>query len=302
MPGNYESGEKSCINSNKIFLYAKLLGHAGIDAVIVATPPFLHREHAAAAAESGRHVFLEKPMAPSVADCDAIIETTNRAGVTLMVGQVLRYIGCWERLLELVRSGTIGNVFEATMTRLGAISGRWEKDWRWTRKLSGGLLMEINAHEFDFLCEVAGEPVSVTAQGGTFADARFDHPNVNHVMIRFAGGALGFLHSGTHTQLAEQSCRVEGDKGSLAYHGWLGTKGEIRLATSGNSETVDWSNSPDADPVARKLTYFTEAIRGRFAPPVPGWQGRRAVAVAEAAYRSMETGASVELPPPVRSA
>src|SRR5947209_7045437 len=72
-----------------------LLDRPDVDAVIVASPPFQHRPLVELAAARGKHVFVEKPLAANTADCDAMIRAAEAAGVTLMVGQVLRYYPCW---------------------------------------------------------------------------------------------------------------------------------------------------------------------------------------------------------------
>ena len=88
--------------------YKEMIRSADLDVGIVASPPFLHREMVEAFADAGIHVFCEKPMAPSVADCDAMIERCNSKDVKLMIGQVCRYHAIHSKVKELVSVGELG--------------------------------------------------------------------------------------------------------------------------------------------------------------------------------------------------
>ena len=90
--------------------YADLLARTDVDAVLIATPHSLHLEQVIQAAAAGKHVLVEKPMATSVADCDAMIAACNEAGVVLEVIQTLRFRGVLARAKELIDAGKIGRV------------------------------------------------------------------------------------------------------------------------------------------------------------------------------------------------
>ena len=117
-----------------------------IDLVDIVTPGDSHAEIAIAAAQAGKHVFCEKPMAVNVADCEAMIQAAGQAGVTLMVGQVLRFLQPFLKVRELVDSGAIGRPISAEVTRIGGGDSAWTVPWRARLEQSGGLLLEINAH------------------------------------------------------------------------------------------------------------------------------------------------------------
>jgi len=156
-----------------------LLGNKEIGAVLVAAPQFAHAELTTAAAEAGKHVFCEKPMATTLADCDRMIEACRRAGVVLMIGQVCRYHAVHGKVRELVASGEIGRPVCITVHRLG---GPWRgpaaRPWRLRRETSGGNLLEINAHEIDFMRWVFGDVTRVVAVGDRYANDRLDYPDV----------------------------------------------------------------------------------------------------------------------------
>lgn len=273
-----------------------MLAAAEVGAVIVASPPFLHRPLTEAALAAGRHVFVEKPMAVTLADCDAMLRAAAAAGRALMVGQVLRYYPTWRFVLERVAAGAIGRPIGARVTRIGGGFGSYSVPWRMEKAKSGGMLMEVNAHEIDFLCEVLGEPRRVYGALGQFLDARIDYPNLAFVSIHFVSGALGLLHASQVSAIGDLSGIIEGEAGSIAYRGGFGADSQILEARHGDKATVTRVGDLEYEPpVQAELRAFVEAIAAGAPPPVPGTEGRRAVAVAVAAYRSAEEGRAVDL-------
>jgi myo-inositol 2-dehydrogenase/D-chiro-inositol 1-dehydrogenase len=273
-----------------------LLSGTEVAAVLVASPPFLHRPLAEDALKAGRHVFVEKPLAATLEDCDALLQAAEAAGRTLMVGQVLRFYPTWRYILERVRAGAIGQPLGAQVTRVGGGWGSYSVPWRLEMAKCGGMLMEVNAHEIDFLCEVLGRPQRVYGAMGRFLDTQADYANLAYVSIHFEGGGLGLLHASQIAALGDLSGKIEGENGSIFYQDGFSGDGRITEALHDGPRTVtrvgDLSYEP---PVQAELRGFVEAINGNSPPPVTGAEGRRAVAVAIAAYRSAEEGRAVEL-------
>ncbi|MGC9320179.1 MAG: Gfo/Idh/MocA family protein, partial [Armatimonadota bacterium] len=142
----------------------EMLEREDIAAVIVAAPNYLHAELTRRAAEAGKHVFCEKPMALAVADARAMIEACDTAGVKLMIGQVLRYLAPYVWIIDLVRAGDLGEPFGMQTTRIGGgWGGTYRAQWRTQRKLCGGPLFEVSAHEIDFMRQILGEAETVYA-------------------------------------------------------------------------------------------------------------------------------------------
>jgi predicted dehydrogenase len=271
--------------------HAALLGHADLDAVIVAAPPFLHAPIALDAVAAGKHVFVEKPFAVTVADCDAMIDAAERAGVRLMVGQVLRYYPCWRRLREMVAAGEIGRPIGVQMTRVGGGFGSWETHWRREMAKSGGMLMEIDAHEIDFMRVIGGEVERVYGAMGNFGNSGCDYANLAYVSLHFAGGGLGLLHASQTSAIGEVSGKIEGEEGTLFYRDGFSGSGVIVHARPGGQRVEhrigDHSYPP---PVQVEMREFMTAIVEGRDPEIGGSDGRQAVAIAWAAYRSAETG------------
>ncbi len=276
---------------------AALLKQPGLNAVLIAAPGFEHRPLAELAAAAGKHLFIEKPLATNTADCDALIAAAQRAGVTLMVGQVLRYYPTWWKILELVHAGAIGRPLGVTVTRIGGpYTGDLARDWRNSLALSGGILMEVNAHEIDFMCQVCGDVKRVYAEADHYLDDPADFPNLCFVSLRFTSGAVGLLHSSNIAHLPDLSGTIQGAEGTLSYGNGFGQGGEIRLARrDGGGETIPIGSIEKEPPVRHELRLFVEAVLNGSAPAIPGSEGRRNVAIAEAAYESARTGQPVAL-------
>jgi predicted dehydrogenase len=272
--------------------HTELLGHARVDAVIVAAPPFLHAPIALDAIAAGRHVFVEKPFAVTVADCDAMIAAAEQANVRLMVGQVLRYYPCWRRLREMVADGAVGRPMGVQLTRLGGGWGStWDTHWRRELAKSGGMLLEINAHEIDFMRVVGGEVERVYGASGNFGNSGCDYANLAYISMHFAGGSLGLLHASQTSAIGDISGKIEGEEGTLFYHDGFSANGVIVHSRHGGKRTEqrvgDHSYPP---PVQAEMQEFMSAITEGREPAIPGRDGRQVVSIAQAAYRSAESG------------
>ena len=177
--------------------YNGLLADPDVQAVVVATPNFLHAEVTIAALEAGKDVLCEKPMALTVDDCDAMLNTAQRLGRKLMAGQVLRLMHPFVEMRELIASGEIGEPRSANIER---ISGSWlfafakSDTWRMSKEKTGGLLYEINAHELDLLRSVFGEPTQVYAKSVNVANPNHDYEDTNLVLADFEGGQSATLY------------------------------------------------------------------------------------------------------------
>lgn len=147
--------------------YRELL-ERDLDAVFVTTPDYLHEEHAVAALQSRKAVYLEKPMAITVSGCDRILRAAKENSATLYVGHNMRHFAVILKMKELIDSGAIGQVKVAWCRHFVSYGGdAYFKDWHADRTLSTGLLLQKGAHDIDvlhWLC--GGYTETVTAMGG----------------------------------------------------------------------------------------------------------------------------------------
>jgi len=151
-----------------------------LDAVFVTTPDFLHEEHAVAALEAKKAVYLEKPMAITIAGCDRILRAAKQNSATLYVGHNMRHFAVVQKMKELINDGAIGEVKAAWCRHFVSYGGdAYFKDWHADRRKTTGLLLQKGAHDIDvlhWLC--GGYTTQVTAMGAlTLYDQIVDrHP------------------------------------------------------------------------------------------------------------------------------
>lgn len=283
------------LGAHVFFDYVKMLAQPDVDAVLIASPPFLHRPMVEAAAQAGKHIFCEKPMAPSVADCDAMIHHIEKAGVKFQIGHVCRFHATHSKVRELVASGKYGSPIAMLVHRIGGKWGAHHPHWRRKRALCGGVLMEVNAHEIDFMRFVCGDVVAVSAVGGQYLDNQLDYPDVALVLMQFASGAVGMLHSSMASAAGGYGGRVDLTGGSILFpHIWGSKDDAVEIQPfGGERERIPLSELRVETPVRAEVRAFVNALLDDTEPPITAHDGRAAVAVAEAAYSSIERGGEI---------
>ena len=147
--------------------YRELLARSDVDAVFVTSPDFCHEEHALAALNAGKHVYLEKPMAITIDGCDRLLRAARQRGVKLYLGHNMRHMAVVRKMKQLIDAGAIGNVKAAWCRHFVSYGGdAYYKDWHAERAKSTGLLLQKGAHDIDvlhWLCR--GYSRTVTAFG-----------------------------------------------------------------------------------------------------------------------------------------
>ncbi len=274
--------------------YTELLARDDIDAVLIASPPFMHRQMTEAAAEAGKHVFCEKPMSPTLADCDAMTAAVTEAGVKFQIGHVCRYHGTHGKVRDLVASGDFGDPTTMVVWRIGGGWGDKHPGWRYKLAESGGTLMEVNAHEIDFMRFVCGDVAKVSAVGGTFVEERPDFPDVTLVSLQFTSGAVGFLQSGNASAIGGYGGRIDCTEGALDFPQFWGGGATIDTKRfDGDLEQVEIGDLDFETPVKAEIRAFVDAIVNDTDTPITTADGRAIVEVALAAYQSIEEGGAV---------
>src|SRR5581483_282794 len=157
----------------------------------VATEHDRHAAQVVAAAEAGKHVLCEKPMALTAAECRRMIEACRAAGVFLSVAYYRRYYPKVRRMKALLDDGLIGDPVHASI----CLGGRLEpervrpNDWRLRKeRAGGGALADTGSHRLDLLCYLLGEPERVAGLAER-AELPIDAPDVESLLIRMRGGA-----------------------------------------------------------------------------------------------------------------
>jgi len=271
-----------------------LLARGDVDAVIVASPSNLHRDQTIAAAAAGKHVFCEKPMALSLADCDAMAAACEASRVKLMVGHSMRLYPLTRRLLEIVREGELGlPLFAFGSYFFARFNDRPSGVWHLDRSGSGGLLFHMAIHQIDLLQAAFGPAERVQYLGGKYGEQVHDFHDVCSLLLRFRAGTTATLvSSGISPVLWREMtflfsrgfARLDSPWSYLEYG-----PDEAHLARGQPNEI------PGPDAVPMELGSFVRWVLDDEPPVLTAKEGRAAVAVAEAARRSEESGGWAEV-------
>lgn len=194
-----------------------LCARPDVDAVIVATPNYLHKEPVVLAAKHGKHIFCEKPIALSYADCDAMVKAADEAGVIFMAGHVMNFFRGVRHAKKLIKEGKIGDVLYAHSARNGWEEPQPEISWKKIRSKSGGHLYH-HIHELDCIQFIMGPAVSVTMTGGNMAhkgEQFGDEDDMLFLSLEFANGTYGIVEYGSAFRWPEHYVLIQGTKGAI---------------------------------------------------------------------------------------
>jgi UDP-N-acetylglucosamine 3-dehydrogenase len=272
---------------------AEVLGDPKIDAVDICLPTPLHREVAEQAFAAGKHVFLEKPIALTAEDADAIIAAAERSGKMLMVGLVLRFWPEYVELRRLVERGELGRPTAVFAQRLSPPAD-WA-EWLGDREQSGGTAVDLMIHDFDQMNDLLGTPRSVYASE--------PEPGHVHAIVEY-DGASGIAEGSMAMPRSypfSSDIRVLGERGAAQYafsaapiegEGNIGASSSARglrvYPVDGDMRIEDVES---ADPWGPEIEYFVTCLEaGRQPAQGTGEQARRALLVSLAANRSLESG------------
>jgi predicted dehydrogenase len=198
--------------------YTDALARTRPDAVCISTYTETHAPYAIAALESGAHVFLEKPVAVTIADCERVIATARRRQRKLVVGYILQVHPSWRRFTELAR--TLGKPLVMRMNLNQQSSGaHWETHKNLLRSTSP--IVDCGVHYVDVMCRMTGaRPVSVNGIGARLSDEiASDQVNYGHLQVTFADGSVGWYEAGWGPMMSETAFFVKdviGPKGCVS--------------------------------------------------------------------------------------
>jgi predicted dehydrogenase len=195
----------------------ELCASPDVDAVIVASPNWAHRQPVLAAARNRKQIFCEKPIALSYADCREMVEAARAAGVILMAGHVMNFMRGVRRTKELVAAGVIGDVLFCRAVRNGWEAPQPEITWKKRRELSGGHLYH-HIHELDLVQSIMGPAVHGTMVGGNVAHDGPEFGNEDDMLLiklEFANRRFASLEYGSSFRWPEHHVLIEGTGGAI---------------------------------------------------------------------------------------
>jgi predicted dehydrogenase len=265
---------------------------AGVDVVSVCTPPLTHSELAVRALEAGCSVLCEKPIARTLPDARRIVEVARSAPGILMVGQVSRYEPDHAAAKAVVDAGGLGAVQMVSHSMTTAMPGWSEGGWLADVVQSGGPLVDLGVHSFDYVSWLTGgTPVRVQAVG---CDTPAGASSYALATVRYDNGAIGTVESSwAHPESHGFVLRAE----------VVGTEG--RLGWDYNGLTSGTLHRDGHDPVrfeplgargfVAEIGCFMDAVRSGGPSPVPAEAGFGATRTALAALESIRTGKTLDL-------
>lgn len=280
-----------------------LLARPDIQAVSICTPSGLHGEIAIAAAQAGKHVLTEKPMEITLPKIDAMIDACQRHGVKLAVIFQRRASPLWQKIRETVRSGKLGKMLlgDAYLKYYRSQEYYDSGDWRGTWALDGGgALMNQGVHLVDQLQWVMGPVESVYSHADHLA-RNIEVEDTTVSVLRFKSGAFGVLEAATSVVGMDHRIEFHGDRGTITVYGEKIEKWIVPGEEMPTFEPVAGSMSTDPTAIGlsghiAQIQDFIDAIRLDRPPMVTGEDGRAAVEIILAVYRSARTGQPVTLP------
>jgi predicted dehydrogenase len=259
------------------------LDHPDVEAALVLTPNDTHAEIAVACAARGLHVFVEKPIADTVADAERIAGACRDAGVTLMVGHAFRRLGAARRVGQLVADGALGRVVlaEATLSLPGALT---PDKWRAHRARNpGGPLMQLGIHHVDTLSSWLGEPV---AASGRFAHVETDADidDVGIVTLQMGSGSLAAV-TGSYVSPKTFAIRLSGTRAVLDYRADFSVWPDAQRLDAVTTLTLGGAPVPfeERDMLAEELAEFARCVRTGAAPETGAAEGIAALGAIRAA-------------------
>lgn len=273
---------------------AELLAKERLDFVCICTNPATHFDLTRRAAQHGVHIFCEKPMAPTLAACDGMVEACRKAGVSLMIGQKKRFDPAY-CLIKEKAGDEFGPVRWATIKY--AI-GRVRKPWFWVEGDGGGPLHENAVHMMDLMRFLIGEVERVYAVGGNFFNADYpDQIDVAVATLRFKNGAVAAIGAGQASEwgFATESVTLSHTNAVVEVYGPLDGPYRMRYVLKSAPSNVIEKDFAGFDPFAAELRHLVDCIRAGKEPCVPGEEGRASVALCLAVKRSVRIGRAVVL-------
>lgn len=276
------------------------LNDPDIDAVVIATPTKFHCEIAVAAAEAGKHIFCEKPMAMTTDECQTMIDAANRHHVKLQLGFMRRFDASFLRAKELIDSGAIGEVVTIKSKTHGPSTPH---EWMYDISKSNGPLAEVNSHDIDSLRWFAkSEAESLYAIAGNYRcpDAKETWPDFYDTVlmnVRMKNGVLGNIDGAQGVQYGYDSqVDILGVNGCITIGG-LQDKTTLLYTPQGQmvgDVVKSWMNL-FAEAYIAEDESFISCILNDTEPKAGGIDGKMAVAMVTAGNESITTGKIIHM-------
>ena len=271
--------------------YEAILEDRSIAAIINTTPNNVHKETTLAAARAGKHVFLDKPIANTVADGRAITEACKQAGVVLALGYQRRKESHFRWIRRQIDAGAFGKLVNAEANISRDRLGQFDlTSWRYTAAgMPGGVMLQIGIHYTDVLEYLLGPIEAVSARVAQLV-LPGDNPDVASLLLEHANGALATLNASYASASEYYLMNIYGKEASAYYDAHQGLRFLQRGAKG--SEPIACAKN---DTLVEELEEFALAVRGEAEPEMGGEAATRSLAVLRAGIVSAREGRRVTI-------
>jgi predicted dehydrogenase len=271
--------------------YEAILDDRGVDAIVNTTPNDAHLETTRAAAAAGKHIFLDKPIANTIADARAITAACRKAGIVLALGYQRRRESSFRWIRRQIDDGAFGKLVNAEANISRDRLGKFDlTSWRYTAMgMPGGVMLQIGIHYTDVLEYLLGPVKAVNARLARLV-LPGDNPDVASLVLEHENGALATLNASYASASEYYLMNIYGKEASAYYD----MHGGLRVLKRG-------SDRPDPVPCAKNDTFveeleeFAAAVRGEGSPEMDGERATASLAVIRAGIVSAREGRRVEV-------
>lgn len=269
--------------------YEAMLGHPDLDGIINTTPNHVHLETTRQAAEMGKHVFLDKPIANNVQEGLEITKVCKDAGIVLAMGYQRRREPQFRWIKDRIEAGDFGIMVQAEANISRDRAGKFELGhWRYTAEgMPGGVMLQIGLHYVDVLEMLLGPVAEVSGMASQLV-LPGDNPDVGSLLMKHENGAISTLNTSYASASEHYVMNIYGKKASGFYDDQQG----LRYLVQG-TETEKKIDVPEGDAIAEELEEWGKAIRGEGTPEVGGQGATQSLAVVLAGVRSVKEGRTI---------
>jgi len=266
--------------------YHELATSGTVDLVDICLPTPYHADATIAALEGGLHVLCEKPMALNLADCDAMVAASQRAGKLLMIAQCIRFWPEYQVLTNLVRSGEAGKLYALQFSRQGPAPFKGQS-WFCRANESGGAILDLHIHDMDYCQHLLGLPRRIYAQGGQSAGAEYGYDHVRTNLEYEGGPQVSVMAQWIYAPIpfvATYEARFE----RAFLHGDSSQSPTLTIYRAGASQPEHLA-SPAHDAYYNEIRYFLDCVAQGTRPALcPPEQARNSIALIMGAIASIE--------------
>jgi len=298
-------------NVKAYYTVEDLLADPGIDAVYIATPVYLHKEQAVAAAKAGKHFLLEKPLARTASEAEEVVRAAREAGVKATEGYMMKFHPLHRRAKELIEEGKLGKpvLGRAQLTTwYPEIPGAWRQD---PEKGGGGALIDMATHCYDLLRWLIGSRIVQVYAIANTQTFKYPVDDSSTTLLLFEDGAHGVVDSffNIPDPAVKNRLEVYGDRGSITSEGTIGQSGAGNMVACLMKEVGGYDAQQErrpedfpaeeikaepADMYTLEVDYLSECILEDREPEVNTLEdGLEIMRVVDAAYESARTGRAV---------